>query len=69
MIKDLIKYPLQPFNGYQKVFDADGNLLLDIRGWGRLEKQLGAKDAIQAQDDITKFVIEAINEKLERENG
>lgn len=48
----------------QKVTDAEGNMLVDIRGWGRLQY---FKDGDKLQDKIAKWVVDAINEKLERD--
>ena len=41
-------------------------LLLDVRGWGAIQ-HLPIKDPDKFQDDMGKWIADAINEKLERE--
>ena len=63
-IKELIKYPVKvDMAGY--VWDADGNMILMIRGWGRLQY---LPDGEKKQDDIGAFIVQAINEKLEKQS-
>ena len=61
IIRDLIKAPVKFQHGY--INDSEGNMITQIRGWGRLQY---LPDAEQKQDDIGEFVAEAINEKLNR---
>lgn len=63
-IQSLIKTPVKFQIG--KIFDDEGNHILDIRGWGRLQY---LPDAEAKQDGIGEFVAEAINEKLLRTNN
>lgn len=61
-ISDYIKYPVRYVEGSgTMVFDENDNHISDTRGWGRLQK-LDNGDKIQ--DDITKFIAQAINDKL-----
>lgn len=46
------------------IFDSDGNHIADARSWGRLQYY---KDGIQRHDALAKFIADAINEKLERD--
>lgn len=48
----------------QMVSDAEGSRILDVRGWGRLQYY---KNGAEVQDKITAWIVEAINEKLERD--
>lgn len=60
--KRLIVGPVTAIN--QMVSDSESNRILDIRGWGRLQYYRGGAEL---QDKITAWVVEAINEKLERD--
>ena len=46
-------------------FDDKNHMIAEIRGWGRIQN-LGLKNAEKFQDDVGKWIAEAINEKLER---
>ena len=51
--------------------DADGNiqLVVDIRGWGRLQNEFKtASEAADFQDEVGRFITEAIREKIETLN-
>lgn len=47
----------------EMIYDSQGNHICDIRGWGRLQY---FKDGDKLQDKITQFVVDAINEKLDK---
>lgn len=55
-------------DGYERVFD-----LGDIRGWGSIQHLFKEGDGIDMsaaanfQDQVGRFVVEAINEKLKRD--
>lgn len=60
--------------GKQK--DGTNQMLLDIRGWGAIQnlfKSNGGKididSAAKFQDDMAKFFVDAINEKLQKETN
>lgn len=61
-MKDLIKAPVKYDHGY--IWDADGNMIAQVRGWGRLQYLPNPEDK---QDSIGQFVADAINEKLEKD--
>ena len=42
--------------------------VLDVRGWGSLSSEMGHEEAAKFQDKVAAFVVEAIKEKLEKEN-
>lgn len=49
--------------------DANGNiqLVVDIRGWGRLQNEFSTiSEAADFQDEVGRFITEAIREKIER---
>lgn len=46
------------------VHDAEGNHILDIRGWGRIQYYENAEGI---QDKIAQWVVDAINEKLDKQ--
>ena len=49
--------------------DVDGGsqLVAEIRGWGRLQYEFDTlKESENFQDEVGKFIVEAIREKVER---
>lgn len=50
----------------QKVFDADNNTVLDVRGWGYLKGALNLLDdeAAKLQDRVGLWVVEAMNKHV-----
>lgn len=59
-IKDLIKYPVKFQHGY--IYDAESNMITQIRGWGRLQ-YLPNPEA--KQDAIGEWIANVINAQLE----
>jgi hypothetical protein len=52
--------------------DADGGsqVVGEIRGWGALQNEFNTeKEASDFQDEIGKFIADAINEKVQRDFG
>jgi len=52
--------------------DADGGsqMIGEVRGWGALQHEFETEEkAAEFQDEIGKFIAEAINEKIKREYG
>lgn len=60
-VNKLIKSPVEFVRGY--IHDAEGNVIMQVRGWGRLQY---LKNPEEKQDAIGRFVADAINEKLNR---
>jgi hypothetical protein len=61
--KNLIEAPVKI--GYlTDLYDSEGNHICDIRNWGRLQYFDRGEEL---QDKMAKFIVDAINEKLERE--
>lgn len=60
-VADVIKYPVKYIPLTQSIHDATSHHVLDIRGWGRIQKLLAAEEMMDA---IGEFVADAINEKL-----
>ncbi len=48
------------------IYDADGNLALNIRGWGRIQYLENSKTL---QDAFGDLVVEALNEYFERKSN
>lgn len=70
LIRAYFKKGVKYINGPQMIFTSDDDHVLDIRGWGRIQYMFNDKrDALKFQDDIGKWVADAINQKLNRENG
>lgn len=56
------------YDGHNYIFDENMKMILEIRGWGWIQYLFkDSKDAVKFQDEMGKFIAEAINEKLERE--
>jgi hypothetical protein len=49
----------------------DGNQLIgEVRGWGALQQEFKTEEAAEAfQDEVGKFIADAINEKIQRDFG
>lgn len=58
-----IKYPVQYSSLGTYINDADDKMIADVRGWGWLQKLPHAE---KTQDAMGQFIVDAINEKLER---
>lgn len=55
---------------WNKEKDGGSQLVADIRGWGRLQKEFKTTDeAAMFEDEVGKFITEAINEKIQRDYG
>jgi len=72
-IKDFIG-KLTHEKGTQRVLDTSGNIKFEIDSAGNIKKYLGynnlnlnMKKVYQFQDKYIQFIVDAINEKLERE--
>jgi hypothetical protein len=50
---------------------SDGNQLIgEVRGWGALQQEFKTeKEAEAFQDEVGKFIADAINEKIQRDFG
>lgn len=47
--------------------EGGSQLIADIRGWGRLQNEFKTEEeAIEFQDSVGQFIVEAIREKIER---
>lgn len=69
------------FIGEKAIYDEHGQIIfastgddiqmfLDLRGWGRISKVIpNLTEATKFQDNLGKWVVDAINEKLERERN
>lgn len=61
-IKEMYVAPFKYDRNGQQVFDSNNHHILDIRGWGRLEKKLGSDGAVDAQDKLGQLVVKLLNE-------
>jgi hypothetical protein len=49
------------------VFDEDNNIILDVRGWGKISGMFNEEQsALNFHDEVGRFVASAINEKLSK---
>lgn len=73
--KDVIDYIKEayydPFG--TMIFAKEGNdiqMLADVRGWGRIQHMFKTEqEAENFQDKVGQFIVDAINEKIERESN
>lgn len=61
-IQKLIKLPVKADRFGMYIFDADNNMVMEVRGWGRLQYK-GEDEGIKAQIKIGNAFVEAFNEK------
>ena len=62
--ENALKFPLRVDSGW--VSDANGNHILDIRGWGYLQYADNGKGA-EIQDAIAKWVVDTLNKENDRD--
>lgn len=55
-----LKFPLWSDEHGTYIFDADGVMLCEIRGWGHLQKA-GEKEGIEEQIRRQRFILDACN--------
>jgi hypothetical protein len=66
-ITDVVKYPVRFVEGTDGIImDSKNSHVCDIRMWGELTTSLAKENPDQAQDFISRFIADAINEKLLR---
>lgn len=64
-----LSFPLKYDDMGQTIFDAKGNMILQIRGWGRLQYHPDGQDAAaKLQDEIGKWVVDTLNAEAHRQN-
>jgi len=52
----------------QKGQDGGSEMVAQLRGWGAIQQQFGThKECAEFQDQVGKFIADAINEKVQRE--
>lgn len=56
---DTIKLPVRYDAECTRIFHSDGNMLLDIRGWGHIQYQDNPE---QRQDQIGELICELLNQ-------
>lgn len=61
-----LKFPLKVSSNW--VADANGNHILDVRGWGRLQyHEDGEYAATKLQDAIGRWVVDTLNAEAQRQ--
>ena len=66
-VLQVAKLPLRYDAQGQSIHDADGNRLLDIRGWGWIQSRLDAPE--DAQDAFGRQVCDLLNRQAESEQA
>ena len=52
---------------WNKEEDGGSQLVADVRGWGRIQNEFKTQEeAAKFQDEVGKFIVEAIREKIQR---
>ena len=55
---------------WNKEKDGGSQLVVDVRGWGRIQNEFKTQEeAAKFQDEVGKFIVEAIKEKIQRDYG
>jgi len=55
---------------WNKEKDGGSQLVVDVRGWGRIQNEFKTQEeAAKFQDEVGKFIVEAIKEKIQRNYG
>ena len=50
--------------------DVGSQMIGEVRGWGALQQEFKTEEAAEAfQDEVGKFIADAINEKIQRDLG
>lgn len=64
--EEVIKFPLSKnYNGF--ITDANGNHIMDIRGWGRIQYASGDEDTATAlHEGIADWVVDTLNAEAAR---
>lgn len=51
------------------LWSSEGNLIAEVRGWGSIQYMFdNHNEAVEFQDEVGKFIAEAINEKIQKLN-
>jgi hypothetical protein len=61
---DLLKPPFKGDNASSYIFDKNNFMCGMVRGWGVLQSY---ENGEELQDELKRFIIDAMNEKFERE--
>lgn len=67
--KPALKFPLRLVHeGLPRILDANGGMVADLRGWGRLQYHPDGEDAAaKLQDAIGEWIVTTLNREAERE--
>lgn len=65
LIKDTIKFPVHYDDYGQQIFDAENNLVCEIRGWGRIQYM---SEPQKRQDTIGKWITGIMNQAVKNAN-
>ena len=60
LVMDTIMFPVSYYSGTQMIFDSNEEIVLDVRGWGRIQY---LPEPEKRQDSIGEFIADAMNEK------
>ena len=66
LIKDTVNFPVWYDSNGTHILDADNNKVLDIRGWGRIQKM---SEPEHRQDLIGSFVAGLMNQAIKNSNS
>lgn len=66
LAKETIKFPVHYDERGQTIRDANGLMVCDIRGWGKIQYM---KQAEERQDSIGRLIAKLLNESQQEENS
>jgi len=59
-VLEVVKLPLRYDDYGQMIFDSNGNLFIEVRGWGKFQYKDNGQEV---QDSFGKMITDAFNEK------
>lgn len=63
-LRELFKPPFQHVGeSGTMILDSGGNLIAEVRGWGRLSTHFDEEEATKLQNEIGQLIADALNEK------
>ena len=67
-LKDVYYDPFGQYLWSKQDDDGGSQMIGEVRGWGALQHEFDTEDeAAKFQDEVGKFIAEAINEKIKRD--
>lgn len=68
-IKDQIKMPLRTDGYGSYIYDNDGKMIAQVRGFGWMKRLVGEDQAHDLQKDLAEWLVNRVNGKLENQEN